>query len=91
MTLQTITLHLDGITAADYLAWVRDAEPVALGRGLRSVSVDAEPLGATVTAKLAWDGSAPPLPLAARAAGLPVTAEAVLGDEPRLATLRAAA
>jgi hypothetical protein len=72
MTRQTITLHLDGITAADYLTWFRDPEPAALGAGLRSVAIDAEPLGTTVAATLDWDRPAPAPYLAAALAGLPV-------------------
>ena len=30
-SLQLLTLVLDGITAGDYLCWVRDPEPAALG------------------------------------------------------------
>jgi hypothetical protein len=75
MTLQTITLHLDGITAADYLAWVRDAEPPARALGLRAISIDADPLGSTISATLEWDRPAPPVQVAAAAAGLPITAD----------------
>jgi hypothetical protein len=75
MILQTITLHLEGITAADYLAWVRDPEPAPLGAGLRSVRIDADPLGSTVHATLGWDRPAPAPHLAAAAAGLPLSAD----------------
>jgi hypothetical protein len=75
MILQTITLHLDGITAADYLAWVREPEPATRVAGLRSVRIDADPLGATVHATLAWERSAPAPHAAAPAAGLPLSAD----------------
>jgi hypothetical protein len=42
---QSLIMTLDGITAGDYLAWVRDPEPPALEYGLRSVAINAEPLG----------------------------------------------
>jgi hypothetical protein len=94
MTRQTITLHLDGITAADYLAWVRDPEPAALGLGLPSVSIDADPLGSAITVTLAWDRAAPPARVAAAAAGLPVSADvarvsSVEPASPRPARVRA--
>jgi hypothetical protein len=75
MILQTITIHLDGITAADYLAWVREPEPAPFPAGLRSVRIDADPLGSTVEATLAWERPAPAPHLAAAAAGLPVSAD----------------
>ena len=74
MPLQTMTLKLAGITAGDYLAWCRDPEPPALDFALRSISIDADPLGDTITAVLDWDQSPPPFPAAATAAGLPVSA-----------------
>jgi len=73
MTHQTITLHLDGITAGDYLAWVRDPEPPA--SELRAVALEADPLGDTVVATLAWAGVAPAPHVAAAAAGLPLSAD----------------
>jgi hypothetical protein len=59
MSLQILTLELDGITASDYLQWCRDPEPPALDRGLRSISIEADPLGDTITAILDWDRPAP--------------------------------
>ena len=59
MPLQILSLKLDGITAGDYLTWCRDPEPPALGFALRSVSVDADPLGDTITAILGWNGPVP--------------------------------
>jgi hypothetical protein len=75
VALQVLTLTLDGITAGDYIAWVQDPEPPALGVGLRSIAVRGEPLGDIVEAALAWDGS-PPAPTApATIAGLPLIPE----------------
>ena len=56
MPLQILSLKLDGITAGDYLTWCRDPEPPALDFALRSVSVDADPLGDTITAGSRGDG-----------------------------------
>jgi hypothetical protein len=75
MSIQILTLQLDGITASDYLQWCRDPDPPALDYGLRSISIDAEPLGDTITATLDWDRPAPPTRAAATAAGLPVTGD----------------
>ena len=69
MTLQFLILTLDGITAGDYLAWVRDPEPPALGQDLRAVSVRGDPLGDTIEAVLAWRGAAPAPAVAASIAG----------------------
>jgi hypothetical protein len=55
MPLQILTLKLDGITAGDYLTWCRDPEPPALDFALRSISIDADPLGDTITAILDWN------------------------------------
>jgi hypothetical protein len=70
--LQILTLKLDGITAGDYLAWCRESDPPALGFVLRSVHVDADPLGDTITAARDWNEPPPPPPAAAAAAGLPL-------------------
>src|ERR1700752_3287618 len=72
MALQTLTLKLDGITAGDYLTWCRDPEPPALDFALRSISIEAEPLGDTITAILDWSHSPPYVAVAASAAGLPL-------------------
>jgi hypothetical protein len=74
MPLQILSLKLDGITAGDYLTWCRDPEPSALDFALQSVSVDADPLGDTITAILDWNGPAPRPSSAAAAAGLPLSA-----------------
>lgn len=54
------------------MTWCRDPDPAALDHGLRSIGVDADPLGDTITAVLDWDQSAPE-PAAATAAGLPLS------------------
>jgi hypothetical protein len=82
MALQVLILTLDGITAGDYLAWVRDPEPPALGEDLCEVSVQGDPLGDTVEAVLTWRGAAPAPSVAASIAGLPLTRE-VIGIQPR--------
>ena len=78
MALQILTLKLDGITAGDYLSWCRDPDPPALDFALRSLCVDADPLGDTVTAILDWDQPAPAPPTAAAAAGLALGASVEL-------------
>jgi hypothetical protein len=55
---QSLIIRLNGITAGDYLAWVRDPEPPALDHSLRSVAVSAEPLGDLVHVELIWGGPA---------------------------------
>ena len=55
---QSLIIRLDGLTAGDYLAWVRDPEPPALDYGLRSVAISAEPLGELVHIELIWAGPA---------------------------------
>ena len=74
MSLQVLTLKLEGITAGDYLTWCRDPEPPALDVALRSVRVDAAPLGDTITAILDWNQPTPAPAAAATAAGLPLLA-----------------
>lgn len=71
MSLQLLTLKLDDITAADYLSWCYDPDPPALDNGLRSIRVDADPLGDTITAILDWNRPAPAPAAAATAAGFP--------------------
>jgi hypothetical protein len=73
MPFQTLTLELDGITAGDYLTWCRDPDPPALDFALRSISIDAHPLGSTITATLDWNQPIPAAPAAATAAGLPLS------------------
>ena len=74
MGLQILTLKLDGITAGDYLTWCRDPDPPALDLALRSISIDADPLGDTITAILDWNQPLPAAPAAAITAGLPLSA-----------------
>jgi hypothetical protein len=77
MPLQQLTLTLDGITAGDYLTWVRDPEPAALGRELHSIELRADPLGDTMEALLSWNAAPPDAAVAAASAGLPLTPEVV--------------
>jgi len=85
MSVQYLTLKLDGITPADYLTWVRDPEPAALDLSLRSVTVEADPLGDAIHATLIWNASAPVPALAAPLAGLPLTPEVVAVEAGALA------
>jgi hypothetical protein len=82
MPLQILTLKLDGITAGDYLTWCRDADPPALDFALRSISIDADPLGDTITAILDWNHPAPSPRAAAPMAGLPLAPGAQIHASP---------
>jgi hypothetical protein len=74
---QHLTIVLAGITATDYLAWVRDPEPHTLERDLHSVSLQADPLGELIEVLLRWN-TEPPAPLAAApAAGFYLTPEVI--------------
>ena len=78
--LQSLLMRLNGITASDYLAWVRvrDPEPSALDQWLRSVAISAEPLGELITIELTWACQLPMPPSAAAvAAGFARTPEVV--------------
>lgn len=77
MLRQTLILTLEGITAGDYVTWVSDPEPPALGRDLRSITLRGNPLGHTVEAVLDWEGSPPAPRAAALIAGLPLTPEVI--------------
>ena len=77
MTYQTLRLQLDGMTAGDYLAHLRDPDPPSLGIGLRAVVVEAAPLGDVVEALLTWDHAPADPCAAARLAGFPTPAEVV--------------
>jgi hypothetical protein len=77
MPRQIITIELDGLTAGDYLAHVCDPEPPALGHGLTSVALRADPFGSTIEAVLTWEDCVPVPRVAAPAAGLPLVAEVV--------------
>jgi hypothetical protein len=79
MSVQLLTLELEGITADDYLQWVRDPEPPALDHALHSVSAHADPLGTAIVATREWNGPAPEPALAAAGAGLPLTHGVRLG------------
>ena len=59
MSLQILSLKLDGITAGDYLTWCRDPDPPALDHALASIRVNADPLGDTITAILDWNQPTP--------------------------------
>jgi hypothetical protein len=76
-SVQQLTLFLAGITAGDYLASVRDPEPRALGRHLKSVTARAEPLGRRIDVELLWAQAPPALRDAAITAGFPLTPEVV--------------
>jgi hypothetical protein len=71
MPLQILPLKLDGITAGDYLTWCRDPDPPALDSALRSIAIDADPLGDTIIAILDWNQPLPAARAAATSAGLP--------------------
>ncbi|HUA05824.1 MAG TPA: hypothetical protein VMB27_18080 [Solirubrobacteraceae bacterium] len=82
--IQSLTITLNGITAGDYLAWVRDPEPPALDYALQSVGTRAEPLGAEIRIDLAWACRPPTTPRAAAvAAGFPLTPEVVAVKQQR--------
>jgi hypothetical protein len=75
---QPLLIRLDGITAGDYLAWVREPEPPALDHGLRSVEISADPLGELVNIELVWAGQPrTTLSAAAVAAGFALIPEVV--------------
>ncbi len=70
-----LTMLLDGITAGDYLTWVRDPEPAALGRVLRAVAAEPDPTGNRIDLELVWEDEALSPRAAAAIAGFPLTAE----------------
>jgi hypothetical protein len=82
---QILTLTLDGVTAGDYLTWVRDPEPAALGLVLRSIALHADPLGDTIEAVLHWNVAAPAPREAASLAGLPLTEDVIAVESRELA------
>jgi hypothetical protein len=67
VTHQRLIAGPDGITAGDYLTWVRDPEPAALDHGLRRVTFSAEPLGELINIDLVWAGQPPKTPSTAAA------------------------
>lgn len=73
VSLQTLTLMLDGVTADDYLAWVRDPEPAALDSDLVSITTRAQPVSDRIEVELVWKRDAPNPREAALAAGFPLT------------------
>jgi hypothetical protein len=77
MTYATLRLRLDGMTAGDYLAYLRDPEPPALGHSLHAVDVRADPLSDVVEAQLAWTDAPETTTAAAHIAGFPTPAEVV--------------
>jgi hypothetical protein len=74
---QRLTLVLAGITASDYLTWVHDPEPPALGRDLRSTRVHAEALDNRVHVRLTWNSNPPSARAAATAAGFTLIPEII--------------
>ena len=86
MSLQILTIKLDGIIADDYLTWCRDPDPPALDYGLCWISVDADPLGDKITAVLDWNQPAPAPAAAATAAGLPLSQHAQIHLQPAART-----
>jgi hypothetical protein len=75
---QSLLIRLNGITAGDYLARVRNPEPPALDHGLRSVAISAEPLSELIKIELTWACPPPTSPSAAAvAAGFALTPEVV--------------
>jgi hypothetical protein len=75
--MQHLTILLEGMTASDYLAWVRDPDPHTLGRELRSVDVRADPLGDRIDVLLHWDTDPPAPRTALPAAGFYLTPEVI--------------
>jgi len=76
-SVQWLTLTLEGITAADYLSWVRDPGPLTLGPDLRRVDARAEPLGDRIDIELIWDREPPAPRTAVLAAGFALIPEVV--------------
>jgi hypothetical protein len=72
---QELAILLHGITADDYLTWVRDPEPHALGRDLIAITADADPLADRIEVQLIWDHTPPDPCTAAGAAGFEMTPE----------------
>ena len=74
---QELAILLRGITADDYVTWVRDPEPHALGRDLIAITAEAEPLADRIEVQLIWDRMPPDPCTAASAAGFAITPEVV--------------
>ena len=71
-THHTLTLLLDGITADDYLQWVRDPDPPDR-EDLKLIAVCSSPLDDCIQLELLVEGEPPPPRLAANAVGFPIT------------------
>jgi hypothetical protein len=86
-THQTLTLLLDGITAGDYLQWVRDPDPPN-PKHLTLIAARCATLGDRIQLELLVEGEPLSPSLAANAVGFPITADvaAVRGrsEHPRL-------
>ena len=80
MPRQILTIELDGLTAGDYIAHLRDPEPPALGHGLRSVTVRADPLGTRSRRSSSGRTPSPPPASPPRPRGLPLVAEVMSVD-----------
>jgi hypothetical protein len=74
---QHLTIVLEGITAADYLACVRDPDPHTLGREPHLVSLQPDPLGELIEVALQWTTEPPAPPASAAAAGFCLPPEVV--------------
>jgi hypothetical protein len=81
LSTQHLAILLDGITAGDYLACVRDPEPQAQDRELRSLSTRADPLSDRIDLLLIWGSDPPPPRAAAIAAGFPPLPDIVVIEE----------
>ena len=71
-----LTLVLAGITAEDYLQWIRDPDPPA-GTELTLISVQATPPGDRIELQLLAHGEPPSHRAAAAATGFPITPEVI--------------
>jgi hypothetical protein len=72
-----IELLLRGITAEDYLTWIRDPDPPSLDQELVSIAAGAQPFGDRIHVELCRRGPAPDPRTAATRAGFPLTPEVV--------------
>ena len=88
--LQILTLQLEGITAADYVAHVADPDPATPAVRWVALRVP-DPVGDVVEAAVSWAGEPPAAHRAAPLAGLPLTADvvAVTGASPEVIKLKA--
>ena len=72
----TITLVLAGITAEDYLQWIRDPDPPAR-TDVQLISARAVRPGERIELELRAHGRLPALQAAAHAVGFPITPEVI--------------